>query len=156
MSTKSAKNKKEAIKMIQEEFAASGRVNPHIYYSYFKAMGILLFLLFIAFFIGNSIATVGRSLWLSDWSDETINNGTSIHMSSFQRLGIYGLIGILETICLFLANVFLVTGGINASLNLHNPLINNLLRSPLQFFDTTPLGRILNRTGKVSFIRFIK
>ena len=39
-------------------------------------------------------------------------------------------------------------GGIFASLVLHDTLLRHCLRSPLTFYDTTPLGRILNRFSK--------
>lgn len=47
-----------------------------------------------------------------------------------------------------LANVSLIVGGVNASIHLHHPLLLNLLRSRISFFDITPLGRMLNRFGK--------
>ena len=39
-------------------------------------------------------------------------------------------------------------GNIHAGKALHARLINNVLASPMMFFDTTPIGRILNRFSK--------
>ena len=38
--------------------------------------------------------------------------------------------------------------GIRASISLHYSLLVNLLRAPLSLFDTTPVGRVLNRFAK--------
>lgn len=46
---------------------------------------------------------------------------------------------------MFFASIFNAIGGLRAATNIHQYLLNNVLRFPLSFFDTTPLGRILNR-----------
>jgi ABC-type multidrug transport system fused ATPase/permease subunit len=37
---------------------------------------------------------------------------------------------------------------LNAASKLHGTMLERILRSPMSFFDTTPLGRILNRFSK--------
>ena len=37
---------------------------------------------------------------------------------------------------------------VTASRVLHNAMLANIMRSPMEFFDTTPIGRILNRTSR--------
>ena len=45
--------------------------------------------------------------------------------------------------------MILVTFGcVRAAKTVHNMLLENLLRSPMSFFDTTPLGRIINRCAR--------
>ena len=39
-------------------------------------------------------------------------------------------------------------GAIRASKTLHEALLSNIMRCPMSFFDTTPLGRIINRFSK--------
>ena len=36
-------------------------------------------------------------------------------------------------------------GGLRAAVQVHNTLLNKLIDAPVQFFDQTPSGRILNR-----------
>lgn len=85
------------------------------------------------------------------------------------RIGVYGLFGFLEGIILvfyfinyFLALTFfgtllsLLFGAMFASRNLHHPMMEAILHAPLSWFDTTPLGRILNRFGKVLKIYYFR
>lgn len=46
------------------------------------------------------------------------------------------------------ASLALYVGNIYAGRALHDHLVNNVLASPMMFFDTTPTGRILNRFSK--------
>lgn len=42
----------------------------------------------------------------------------------------------------------LAYGNYNASRELHTKLLSRLVHAPMTFFDTTPLGRIINRFSK--------
>ncbi len=39
-------------------------------------------------------------------------------------------------------------GGIRASRNLHSEILATIIRCPMRFFDTTPIGRVLNRFSR--------
>lgn len=48
--------------------------------------------------------------------------------------------------CLTLARAFsFAFGGLRAAIKVHDTLLNKLINAPVQFFDQTPSGRILNR-----------
>ena len=72
----------------------------------------------------------------------------SLPLSSGCYLGIYGALGISQSLFVLFGSFSLAIGGILASKSLHNRMLANIMRSPMSFFDTTPLGRILNRFSK--------
>lgn len=49
----------------------------------------------------------------------------------------------------FLGTLLLANASVNASGILHSRLLRNILRVPMVFFDTTPIGRVVNRFAKV-------
>lgn len=49
---------------------------------------------------------------------------------------------------IFGTTVAISLGGIIASRHLHLDLLNNVLRSPMSFFECTPSGNLLNRFSK--------
>ena len=63
-------------------------------------------------------------------------------------LGIYATLGFSQAVFILLGSFSLALAAVFASGTLHNGMLKTILRSPMSFFDTTPLGRILNRFSK--------
>ena len=53
-----------------------------------------------------------------------------------------------QIVFVFFSTFSLAIAGVYASRSLHSRMLKNILRSPMSFFDTTPLGRVLNRFSK--------
>jgi len=49
---------------------------------------------------------------------------------------------------IFVATLVMAFGTLRASSFLHGKMLGRILRAPLSFFDTTPVGRIINRFSK--------
>lgn len=60
-------------------------------------------------------------------------------------LGVYFLIGLVALLMTTLRTLFLFNGSLKASIRIHNNLLSKILRAKVRFYDTTPLGRIVNR-----------
>ena len=70
------------------------------------------------------------------------------HTHSGCYLGIYALFSAGQVTTVLIASFSLAIAGVYASRSLHSRMLKNILRSPMSFFDTTPLGRVLNRFSK--------
>ncbi|GAU92896.1 hypothetical protein RvY_04916-3 [Ramazzottius varieornatus] len=143
-----AKVETAAGKLVEEETAEIGNVKLSVYDTYFKnstysVAGGMAF----AYALYNAF-NIWSSFWLTSWTEDAgipERNGTEWRD---YRLGIYGLFGILQGVTITVAYFLLAYGQIMASRNLHKGLLHRIMRAPMSFFDTTPLGRVVNRFSK--------
>ncbi|KAI9215809.1 hypothetical protein BC828DRAFT_338859, partial [Blastocladiella britannica] len=61
---------------------------------------------------------------------------------------IYVAFGIAQSVLAVVSNVTFVYAGVQASRRLFYAAIGRLAYAPLAFYDSTPIGRVLNRMSK--------
>lgn len=86
----------------------------------------------------------GSRIWLAHWSSSNVTDSSEQNY----YVGVYGALGVGHGFVLFLFAVSLAYISVIGSTVLHEKLLGNMLRLPLTFFETTPLGRIVNRFSK--------
>ncbi len=132
--------------LIEEEKAAVGGVAWTVYFYYAKSVGFMMTFGSILLYGSYTGFQVGSSIWLSAWSTDPMAS-TDIPTRN-KYLSVYGVLGLLQSVFIMIATVLLSIGTLNAASKLHENMLSRILRSPMSFFDTTPLGRILNRFSK--------
>jgi len=68
--------------------------------------------------------------------------------ANMTQIGVYGSLGAFQAIMMFIFSSILTICGTRASRTLLHRAVTRVLRAPMSFFDTTPLGRITNRFSK--------
>ncbi|XP_048103810.1 multidrug resistance-associated protein 1 [Alosa alosa] len=133
-------------KLTEADQARTGRVKLEMYMEYFRTIGLAFILPVVFLYVFQQAASLSYSYWLSMWADEPVVNGTQVNTD--MKLAVYGALGFAQGIGIFGTTVAISVGGIIASRHLHMDLLNNVLHSPMSFFETTPSGNLLNRFAK--------
>ena len=107
-------------------------------------MTVCLFVLFFLCLLLAECWSVAARIWLVDWSSSPTNSTER----QTRDLAIYGGLGSCQAVFVLLACFTQAFGSVIASRRLHRCLLLNILHSPMVFFETTPLGRIVNRFSK--------
>ncbi|CEP10034.1 hypothetical protein [Parasitella parasitica] len=129
------------------EESAKGKVAWDVYKQYAKACSVGGVVAVLVFQCGSQGAQVGSNVWLKHWSGNNSQDGANNNVWLY--LGIYALIGWSATIFAFLQTMVMwVFCAIRSARYLHSSMLESVVKSPMSFFDTTPLGRILNRFSK--------
>ncbi|KAF9911176.1 hypothetical protein BX616_010647 [Lobosporangium transversale] len=128
--------------LMTEEERELGAVSNQVYLSYFRLGGISSWTMVLLLMSLQQAAGVGMSVWLSYWSEDTL------HLSMWTYINIYLGAGVVQLLIVMVGSIILVAAVIKASKILHDKAFIRVLHVPLSFFDTTPLGRILNRFSK--------
>lgn len=142
---------KEGKSLIDEEKAEIGKVAYSVYITYLKSVGGFLSFIILSFFILYDVFSVGSNIWLSKWSEEPLVNGTLPIATRDMYLAVYGLFGVGQAVAIILTSVSVAHGVVRSATQTHRDLLDSAFRAPLQFFDVTPMGRILNRFSRDIF-----
>ncbi|KAF9436584.1 hypothetical protein BGZ76_003536 [Entomortierella beljakovae] len=129
-----------------EEERAFGAISSLVYLNYIELGGYwrwatILILALLQQFIG-----VWMSVWLSYWTND------EFHLPLWTYINVYVGTGILQLIVVISGSLFLVVVIMRSSALMHDLSFIKVLYSPMSFFDTTPMGRILNRQD-MAFIK---
>jgi ATP-binding cassette subfamily C (CFTR/MRP) protein 1 len=142
-SVKAQQQTTKPAKLMKDEARMTGHVDIRVYWTWAKAAGGILaplgILLGFSFTEGINVLS---NWWLTYWS----NHATPETQAKF--LAIYALINFGSALANFLRMIFLLMIGLRAAKVLFSDLLLAVLRAPMSFFDTTPVGRIVNRFSK--------
>ncbi|WFD27284.1 hypothetical protein MNAN1_002280 [Malassezia nana] len=132
-------------KTMESEERNTGAVDGSVWTAYLRA-GRSWFILPLVLFAGACMqASVNLSSYWIVWWQEWVEQGLE---RTGLEVGIYVMLGILQLVFNFVMDVALGLLTVFASRALHDRAIKRVIYSPMAWFDTTPIGRIINRFGK--------
>ncbi|KAL5020060.1 hypothetical protein ScPMuIL_002952 [Solemya velum] len=138
-------------RLIEDETAQIGSVNIRVFVAFAKAMGIVVAILVFVFMTLFQGLNVYSNYWLTYWTEDpylknqSLTNTTTYEEKFITYLSVYTVLGIAQGVFIFFFAYLALNGIVKASGYLHQSMLRCILRSPMSFFDTTPVGRMMNR-----------
>uniref|UniRef100_A0A8C3EV64 ABC-type glutathione-S-conjugate transporter n=1 Tax=Corvus moneduloides TaxID=1196302 RepID=A0A8C3EV64_CORMO len=114
--------------------------------SYLAATGPALCASAVLSFACHQAVAFSRGYWLSLWTDDPVHNGTQ--QLTELRVGVFGALAVVQALGRFACTAAVLLGGVLASHQLFLQLLSSVMRSPMLFFEQTPIGHLLNRFSR--------
>ncbi|AZZ35755.1 multidrug ABC transporter ATP-binding protein [Bdellovibrio sp. qaytius] len=132
-------------RMTVDEDREVGSVKADIYWDYIKALGgdsprrnLFIALLFLGAVVHVSAPMMQRA-WLTQMSGK---------VDALQLVLGYGAFGLFTMLLTFMNNYQWTYRGVSAGRLMHDKMLKSVLKSQIRFFDSTPIGRILQRFSR--------
>ncbi|KAJ3352784.1 Multidrug resistance-associated protein 1 [Allomyces javanicus] len=133
-------NKGDQPQLVSETMA-SGSIPWSVYMLYLKSCSWRGVALFLAVAVANQAMSMSANIWLKYTVSHDVDNSTF--------LTVYGLIGVgFAAMAALMTIVGWVVCGIRAARSLHNRMLSRVAAYKMEFFDTQPVGRVMNRFAK--------
>ncbi|KAM7270988.1 hypothetical protein ACFE04_030202 [Oxalis oulophora] len=131
--------------LVKQEERETGVVSLKVLSRYKNALGGLwvVMILFMCYIL-TEVLRVSSSTWLSSWTDQGI---PKTHGPGYYNL-VYSLLSLGQVLVTLTNSYWLVLSSLYAAKMLHDAMLKSILRAPMVFFHTNPLGRIINRFAK--------
>lgn len=133
----------EGGKLVEQEARDKGRVKTAIIMRYVRACTpTMIWLTIVMFLLINTFARL-TDWWLSLWTSDT-----SADPDATYYVGIYVAFSVATVFVTLVGQLMVARMGIVAARGIHREMLARLIKAPMSFFDTTPLGRLVNRFSK--------
>ncbi|KAF8030774.1 hypothetical protein BT93_D0071 [Corymbia citriodora subsp. variegata] len=131
--------------LIKQEERETGIVSWKVLSRYKGALGGLwvVAVLFICYIL-TEVLRISSSTWLSFWTDQSTSEN---YRPGFYIL-IYALLSFGQVTVTLTNAYWLIISSLRAAKRLHDSMLQSILRAPMLFFHTNPMGRIINRFAK--------
>ncbi|KAK4259872.1 hypothetical protein QN277_006160 [Acacia crassicarpa] len=139
------KGKSQKSMLIKEEERETGVVSWKVLTRYQSALGGLwAVLVLLTCYVMTEILRISSSTWLSVWTKKSTAAG-------YERgyfILIYALLSFGQVVVTLVNSYWMIISSLHAAKRLHDAMLHNILRAPMVFFHTNPVGRILNRFAR--------
>nr|XP_025681032.1 ABC transporter C family member 12 isoform X4 [Arachis hypogaea] len=131
--------------LVKQEERETGVVSLKVLARYKAALGGLwvVFILFACYTL-TEVLRISSSTWLSVWTDQ---DSTSDYNPVY-FLVVYALFSFGQVAVTLANSYWLIISNLRAAKRLHDAMLDKILRAPMVFFQTNPVGRIINRFAK--------
>ncbi|ESO91182.1 hypothetical protein LOTGIDRAFT_153611 [Lottia gigantea] len=140
--------------LISEENAETGKVEFSVFSTYAKAVGVFSTIFIFVSYTIYQVGSVAANIWLSVWTEDSQLKNTSESQSkeyiktNHGYLAIYGVFGLVQAVFILLYAGLSTTKMVKAAKTMHFNMLDKIIRAPMIFFETTPIGRIINRFSR--------
>ncbi|KAJ4837827.1 Canalicular multispecific organic anion transporter 1 [Turnera subulata] len=141
----SKKRKRGKSVLIKQEERETGIVSWNVLTRYKKALGGLwVVMVLLTCYVLTQVLRISSSTWLSFWTKQS----TLEDYKPGYFIIIYGVLSIGQVTVTLINSYWLIISSLRAAKRLHDSMLDSILRAPMLFFHTNPMGRIINRFAK--------
>lgn len=136
-------------RITEDEERETGAVKGSVYFDYIRALGgddspyRNLVLGTLAF---GALAVTSLPILQQWWMSYYTSHQDSV--PALPAVAVFGALGLIVLLASLVNNLFWLERGIRAGQQLHVRMLKSVLAAPIRFFDSTPVGRILQRFSR--------
>lgn len=139
------KDKKTRNHLMTEETVATKSIDSSVYLYYAREIGWKVVISSLALVLAEQSLSILATFWLANWSNDPHSSKPRLRN---MYLAMYGILGVGGTLVFAPFTLLITLSGVKASSCFHSKMLDSVLRAPMEFFETNPKGRILNRFSK--------
>ncbi|KAH9796197.1 ABC transporter C family member 2 [Citrus sinensis] len=139
------KGKRGRSVLVKQEERETGIVSGSVLTRYKNALGgPWVIMILFACYLSTEVLRISSSTWLSFWTDQS----TSKNYNPGFYIAIYTILAFGQVTVTLLNSYWLIISSLRAAKRLHDSMLNSILRAPMLFFHTNPIGRVINRFSR--------